>query len=93
MSAESRPPRRRKPARRTAKESVPPHPFETHYPNVVTWVQDGYIEVGWDDMSRSFVRALDAGGMVWEGKRAYASVDEALAALDAGIAEWMAENR
>jgi hypothetical protein len=30
--------------------------------------------------------------MVWEGDRHYASLDEALAALDAGIAAWLEEN-
>jgi hypothetical protein len=76
---------------RPAEHGVRPGPFEAQYPNVARWVQDGYIEVGRDGMSRSFIRALDAGGMVWEGEQTYGSVDEAQA-LDAGIAEWLAEN-
>jgi hypothetical protein len=33
------------------------------------WVQEsGWSEMGQDEMSRSFLRALDPGGMVWEGQ-------------------------
>jgi hypothetical protein len=54
------------------------------------WVLgDGWIEIGRDDTSRSLVRALDLGGLVWEGATEYATVDEALVALGAGLAEWM----
>jgi len=35
-----------------------------------------------------FARALDEGGMVWEGTD-YDTLDEAMQALDAGIAEWI----
>ena len=44
-------------------------PAETNYPHVDRWVQDfGWIEIGQDDFSRSMVRALDIGGLIWEGK-------------------------
>ncbi len=76
---------KRKPA------APPPDTFEAHYPNIAAWVQDGWIEIGRDDYSRSFVRALDIGGMVWEGAEEYGSLDEALEALEAGIATWMEE--
>jgi len=49
-------------------------------------VKDGWIEIGHDDMSRSFIRALDIGGLVWEGETNYATLDEALAALDKALA-------
>jgi hypothetical protein len=65
--------------------------FETRYPHISSWVQDGWIEMGRDDCGRSFVRALDIGGLVWEGDGPYASVDDALRALDAGIAAWLEE--
>lgn len=53
----------------------------------------GWIEIGEDDYSRSFVRALDIGGMVWEGQEEseYATIDDMLNALDEGLAEWMRE--
>jgi hypothetical protein len=38
----------------------------------------GWIEMGQDHMSRSFVRALDEGGLAWEGQGAYATLDDAL---------------
>jgi hypothetical protein len=63
-----------------------PDSFEGRYPNIAAWVQEGWIEIGRDDFSRSFVRALDIGGMVWEGAEEYDSLDDALRALDNGIA-------
>ncbi len=42
-------------------------PAETNYPHVARWVRDfGWIEVGHDDHSRSMVRALDIGGLIWD---------------------------
>ena len=40
-----------------------------------------------DEHSTSFVRALDIGGLVWEG-----SLDEAFQDLEAGLTEWMRQN-
>jgi hypothetical protein len=74
------------------KEKTPTRTFEACYPNIAKWVQDGWIEIGRDDCSRSFVRALDIGGLVWEGRVQYATLEEALQALDAGIAAWLKEN-
>lgn len=42
-------------------------------------------------MGCSFVRALDEGGLVWEGGTTYATLDDALRDLDAGLAGWMRE--
>jgi hypothetical protein len=64
--------------------------FERLYPSIARWVQTyGYIEMGHDEYSRSFVRALDIGGMIWEGQEQYPSVDEALRALERALAGWM----
>jgi len=46
---------------------------------------EGVIEIGQDDDSQAFVRALDMGGMVWEGKPNYKSVDAALDDLEAAL--------
>ena len=46
---------------------------------------EGVIEIGQDDDFQSFVRALDMGGMVWEGKPKYKSVDAALDDLEAAL--------
>jgi hypothetical protein len=68
-----------------------PSSIEARYPTIAAWVQDGWIEVGRDEYSQSFVRALDIGGLVFEGKSHYASLDEALRDLDASIAAWLEE--
>ena len=78
--------------KRPLRESSPPaDSFEARYPHIASWVQDGWIEMGHDDCGRSFVRALDMGGLAWEGEGPYANLEEALRALDAGIAAWLAE--
>ena len=58
------------------------------------WVNErGWVEIGCqDDFSGAFVRALDAGGMVWEGKFSYPSLDDALRDLEHGIKKWVKEN-
>ncbi len=67
--------------------------FEHQYPNITRWVSEfGWIEVGQDEYSRSLVRALSEGGMIWEGDTKYVSFDAALDALDREIGEWLAEN-
>jgi hypothetical protein len=68
-------------------------PFETRYPNIAAWVQDAWVEIGHDDCGRAFVRALDIGGLAWEGKRRYRTFDEALRALDKGIGDWLEQNQ
>ena len=61
-------------------------------PNIARWVQEyGWIEIGQDDMSQSFVRALDEGGLVWEGQEDYATLDAALQDLENGLAAWIRE--
>ena len=51
--------------------------FEQSYPNIAHWVRlQGWIELGQDHYSSSLVRALDEGGMIWEGSAHYEAVDE-----------------
>jgi hypothetical protein len=67
--------------------------FEKSYPNITRWVtSQGWIELGQDVYSSSLVRALDEGGMVWEGTANYGTLDEAIDALEAAIAEWMEQS-
>jgi hypothetical protein len=67
--------------------------FERRYPNITRFVfEQGWIELGSDDYSPSFVRALDPGGMVWEGEPFYDSLDDAFADLERGLAQWVSEN-
>ena len=66
--------------------------IDAAYPTIARWVMEyGWIEIGQDHMSRSFVRALDEGGLVWEGQEDYATLDDALQDLEAGLAAWMQE--
>ena len=48
-------------------------------------MQDGWVEIGRDDYSRSFVRAFDIGGIVWEGEEEYPCVHEALQDKENGL--------
>jgi hypothetical protein len=69
-----------------------PYTFERSYPNIAAWVSNGgWVEIGYMEYTDSFIRALDEGGMIWEGKSKDEGVDYALKALDQGIAEWMEE--
>jgi hypothetical protein len=64
--------------------------FTAAYPNIAYWVEDcGYIEIGYDDCSQSFARALNAGGMVWESEDKYDTVDEALQAMEEALTAWL----
>ena len=66
--------------------------LDATYPTIARWVIEyGWIEIGHDDMSRSFGRALDEGGLVWEGQNDYATLDAALQDLESGLAVWMQE--
>ena len=70
-----------------------PYSFEGSYPNIAAWVSNGgWVEIGYVEYTKSFVRALDEGGLIWEGASRYESVDYALKALDQGIAKWMEEH-
>jgi hypothetical protein len=51
----------------------------------------GWTEIGQHAMSRSCIRALDDGGLVWEGQAQYPTLDAALQDLETGLATWMQE--
>jgi len=54
-----------------------------NYSAIAHWVDTyGWVEIGQDEYSTSFVRALDMGGTVWEGKSSYSSLADALQDLD-----------
>lgn len=66
--------------------------FAHRYPIINRFVfEHGWIEVGSDEYSMSFIRALDPGGLVWQGKQVYDTLDEALADLERGLAQWLKE--
>jgi len=60
------------------------------HPHLWRWVSEfGTIEIGYCGQTRSLLRALDEGGLVWKGRRSYASLDAALADAEAGVSRWM----
>jgi hypothetical protein len=68
--------------------------FEEVDPNIAHFVDTiGYITIGQDDDSSltSFIRAIDPGGMVWEGKDTYKTLDAAFQDLEQGLERWMGE--
>jgi hypothetical protein len=68
--------------------------FDQQYPNLSDWILGGHawIELGQDEMSRSYVRVLDIGGLVWESEKRYKTVTEALADAEEAVREWLEEN-
>ena len=66
--------------------------FDEQYPNIAWWVQEGWIEIGQDEYSQSFIRVLDAGGLVWESQTLHTTVADALAEADAAIEQYADEN-
>ncbi len=67
--------------------------FDDLYPNITWWADGGgWIELGRDDFSRSMIRVLDIGGLLWEGKENYDTVAAALAEAEAFVAQWREKN-
>jgi hypothetical protein len=89
-------PRKRQPRSSVSKaaKAVEAHTsFAQTYPTIAQWVESrGWIEIGQDDFSSSMVRALDIGGMIWEGKTKYSSLDELLHHLENGLSAWLEEH-
>jgi hypothetical protein len=62
------------------------------YPHLWRWLSEfGTVEVGSCHQTRSFIRVLDEGGLIWKGRRSYRSLDAALADAEAGVSRWMKE--
>jgi len=67
--------------------------FEECYPDLARWIMGGgWVELGRTEGFPSMARALDEGGMVWEGKERYRNMDDLLRELNEGIAQWTEEN-
>ena len=68
------------------------NPFAEAYPNIAHWIEvQGWIEIGQDVYSRSLVRCLDEGGMIWESDSKHKTIDEALRALEEALVELLKE--
>ena len=60
--------------------------FSETYPKIAYWTEScGWIEIGQEEYSESFIRVLDEGGMCWESEREYKSFDDALSDLEAAL--------
>jgi len=67
-------------------------PTTGSYPCMARWLEaHGTIEFGNCHHTRSFIRVIDEGGMIWSGQRSYKSFDAALADCEAGIGRWLRE--
>lgn len=66
--------------------------IEKHYPNLAAWVLDGWLEVGHVYGSSAFICLRDEGGVVWEGKNTYPSLDAALVDAEKAAKAWLEEN-
>ena len=65
---------------------------EQTYPALARWVEaHGWIELGHDEGRRSPVRALDVGRLIWEGEPTHLTLDDALRAPEAAVAQWLRE--
>ena len=66
--------------------------FDALYPHLARWVTEfGWLEIGYDSMTDSFIRAVHPGGDSWKGRRSYETLDAALAHAEAGVARLVGE--
>ena len=64
---------------------------ESH-PGIARWVESfGTVEFGYCAETRSAIRVLDEGGMVWSGRRTYKSFDAALADCNENLTRLLRE--
>lgn len=66
--------------------------LSTAYPNLTYFIEHiGRVEIGHNDETplNSFVRAINAGGLVWERKDQYDTLEEALQDVENGIEVWL----
>ena len=62
-------------------------PFANTYPHIAEFIAgEGWIELGQDEYSPSLLRALDAGGLIWESSAGHKTLDQALLALEEKLA-------
>ena len=66
--------------------------FDDKYPFIAAWVQDGTVEIGYNDYDDVFLRVIDPGGVVWESNKIYTNLDEAFSDMNDAIEQWCNEN-
>ena len=66
--------------------------IDEQFPHIAEWVDThGWIEIG-QQYDAPFIMALDEGGMIWESKDSYPTLDDAFRALEKALAKWFKEN-
>jgi hypothetical protein len=75
------------------KAAAKPSPsLEDRYPNLDEWLSGGgQVVLGPLNLKRPFARARFKGKTVWSGEALYRTLDDAFAALDAGIRAYLDE--
>lgn len=61
------------------------------YLNIAWWVENDTIEIMAEYGKGIVARAIDAGGVVWEGEK-FTDLEQAMNALEEGIKKWDEEN-
>lgn len=67
---------------------------DERYPYLSAWVKEtGSIEMGYSysGYEHSFLRVIQYTDLIWSSDRTYASLDDALAEMEAAIARWCEE--
>jgi hypothetical protein len=59
--------------------------IHTLYPYIAAWLQDGTIEIGYNDYDDISLRVIDAGGVVWESNKTYLNLDDAFSEMNTAI--------
>jgi len=69
-----------------------PKPASETHPGITRWVEaHGTIEFGYCAYTRSAIRVLDEGGLVWQGRRSYKSFAAALADCEVNVSRLLHE--
>lgn len=66
--------------------------LEKRFPAIAAWIQDGWIEIGVQEWTRSSALANDCGGMVYEETKRDMTLTECLESLERGLREYMKEH-
>ena len=69
--------------------------FKDSYPNIDHFVYSvGRVDLGGDEMDPTFIKACDAGGVVWSsGKKVYENLDSAFEDLERALEERFKESK
>jgi hypothetical protein len=65
--------------------------LDQKYPNIAWMIEDGTVEITSEYERGIVIRAIDEGGVIWEGEK-YKSLESAMDALEKGIGKWYGEN-